>query len=86
MLLKPSWILSFLIIKIFKDEGLLANVTYTKLLYCLGSMSESQQGPEICDVISAKCFLNAVNLPILSPGLTVFIRISAQPRTSAQLE
>ena len=49
-------------------------------------MSESQQGPEICDVISAKCFLNAVNLPILSPGLTVFIRISSQPRISAQLE
>ena len=23
-------------------------------------MSESQQGPEICDIISAKCFLNAV--------------------------
>ena len=32
-------------------------VPLTKLLYWSGSMSESQQGPEICDVISAKRYL-----------------------------
>ena len=37
------------------DEKSLANVTFPyKLLYWSDSMSESQQGPEICDVISAK--------------------------------
>ena len=29
-------------------------LSHTKLLYWSGSMSELQQGPEICDVISAK--------------------------------
>ena len=29
-------------------------LSHTKLLYWSGSMFESQQGPEICDVISAK--------------------------------
>ena len=58
MLSKPSWILFLLTIKIFKDgKNLLANVTFpykTFLIYWSGSMSELQQGPEICDVISAK--------------------------------
>ena len=50
MLLKTSRILFLLTIKIFKDDvNLLANVAYRS-----SSMSESQQGPEICDVISAK--------------------------------
>ena len=57
MLSKSSWILFLItVIKIFKDdENLLANVTFhTKLFYWSSSMSESQQGPEICDVINAK--------------------------------
>ena len=29
-------------------------LSHTKLLYWSGSMSEAQQGPEICHVISAK--------------------------------
>ena len=42
-----------------RQQKSLANVpfpglSHTKLLYWSGSMSESQQGPEICDVISAK--------------------------------
>ena len=37
-------------------------------------MSESQQGPEICDVTIAKCYLKAVNLPILSPGIIYVVR------------
>ena len=49
-------ILSPLTINIFKDdENLLPNVTFhTKLLDRSGLMSESQQRPEICDVISRK--------------------------------
>ena len=46
-------------INIFKDdENLLSNVTFrTKLFHCSGLMSESQQGPEICDVFSRKRYL-----------------------------
>ena len=45
-----------------RRQNSLANVpflglSHTKLLYWSGSMSESQQGPEICDVISAKRYL-----------------------------
>ena len=45
-----------------RRQNSLANVpfpglSHTELLYWSGSMSESQQGPEICDVISAKRYL-----------------------------
>ena len=43
--------------KTFKDDlKLKANLTfpYRILIGIIGSMSESQQEPEICDVISAK--------------------------------
>ena len=38
--------------------------SYTGGVQCLSHSA----GPEICDIISAKCYLKAVNLPILSPG------------------
>ena len=56
MLTKPSWILFLLTIKIFKDDVNLWRTwpSHTKLLYKFGSMSESQQEPEIGDIIGAK--------------------------------
>ena len=56
---KPAWFF-FPTIKIFKDD---VNIVGTHdspiqiiLLKGSGSMSESQQGSEICDVISEKCY------------------------------
>ena len=47
----------------FCFENLLPNVTsQTKLLYWSGLRSESQQGPEICDVISGKRYSCYVGL------------------------
>ena len=75
-IIETKRILLLLTIKIFKDDGnLLANVTFhTKLLNWSGSMSESQQGPEICDVISAKRYLCVPSRKREKPRL--FIRVS----------
>ena len=57
MLLKTSWILFLLTIKIFKDDinlSAIVRLSHIKLFYRSSSMSESQQGLAICDVISAK--------------------------------
>ena len=54
-----------LTIKIFKDDGnLFANVTfpYKTLTDWSGLMSETQQGPEICDVVSTKRFCLKIRL------------------------
>ena len=85
MLSKSSWILFLItVIKIFKDdENLLGSVTFhTKLSYWSSSMSESQQGPEICDVINAKPYWSALDCKTVGFFLKISKEISKAWRKS----
>ena len=55
-------------------------LSHTKLLHWSGLMSESQQGPEICDVISRRRYYNSVCLiHLLSGWQTTYQRQVSSP-------